>query len=201
MRGSSAQLAELRERAGTRDRDLDLLAFEIEEIEALDPSEEEHAALPARARAAAPLDGLLAAAGGGAEAIAPVGRRRGRRGALLAEAERLAGGVAGVDPALDALAERLAALRIEADDLGAELRRYADALEAEPGRLEEVEERLDAYDRLERKHGGSVEAVLAHAERCRAERERLEQAEVATERAEAELARGARRRATSWPAS
>jgi DNA repair protein RecN (Recombination protein N) len=40
-------LAELRERAGTRDRDLDLLAFEIEEIEELDPSEEEKASLVA----------------------------------------------------------------------------------------------------------------------------------------------------------
>ena len=43
----SATLAELRERAGTRDRDLDLLAFEIEEIEALDPSEEEKQSLAA----------------------------------------------------------------------------------------------------------------------------------------------------------
>jgi DNA repair protein RecN (Recombination protein N) len=51
-----------------------------------------------------------------------------------------------------------------------------------------VEERLELYDRLERKHGGSVAAVLAHAERCRADRARLEQAEVETERAEAALA-------------
>jgi DNA repair protein RecN (Recombination protein N) len=79
------------------------------------------------------------------------------------------------------------ALRIEADDLAGELRRYADMLEAEPGGLEQVEERLDAYDRLKRKHGGSVPAVLAHAEHCRAEHERLAGAEVATERAEADL--------------
>ena len=77
--------------------------------------------------------------------------------------------------------------RLEAEDLGAELRRYGTALEGQPGRLQEVEERLDIYDRLERKHGGSVAAVLQHAERCRAERDRLN-AEVATARAEAELA-------------
>src|SRR5687768_17521073 len=140
-------LAELRERAGTRDRDLDLLAFEIEEIDALDPSEEERAALAAERERLRRMDGLLAAAGGGAEAIAP-GSADGGVAQLLAEAERLAGAVQGVDAELDTIAGRLAALRIEAEDLGAELRRYAESLESEPGRLQEVEERLEQYDRL-----------------------------------------------------
>jgi DNA repair protein RecN (Recombination protein N) len=68
------------------------------------------------------------------------------------------------------------------------LRRYEGALDGEPGRLEVVEERLDGYERLMRKHGGSVDAVLEHAERCRSERDRLTGAEVALEQAEAELA-------------
>jgi DNA repair protein RecN (Recombination protein N) len=204
VRELGRRLAELRERAGTRDRDLDLLAFEIEEIDALAPSGEEKETLVAERERLRRMDGLLAAAGGGAEAIAPEADSGGSAGSgaggglgvasLLAEAERLAAGVAGVDPVLDELAGRLAALRIEADDLGGELRRYADSLESEPGRLQEVEERLDAYERLERKHGGSVAAVLAHAERCRDQREQLEQAEVATERAQAELSRALERR-------
>ena len=198
MRELERSLEELRERAGTRDRDLDLLAFEIEEIEALDPSEEERASLDVERGRLRQLDGLLAAAGAGAEAIAPSGDpgdggiagpgAEAGAAAALADAEQLAAAVAGADPELDALAERLTALRLEAEELGADLRRYADSLEAEPGRLDAVEERLDLYDRLERKHGGSVAAVLAHAERCRAERTRLEQAEVETERAEAALA-------------
>jgi DNA repair protein RecN (Recombination protein N) len=178
------ELEELRARAGTRDRDLDLLAFEIEEIEALDPSEADKEALLAERGRLRALDGLLAAAAGGAEAIAPESGEGGAA-ALLAEAERVAQPVAGVDAELDALAQRLVALRLEAEDLGGELRRYADSLEGEPGRLQEVEERLELYDRLERKHGGSVTAVLEHAERCRAERDRLAQAEVETERIEA----------------
>src|SRR5437763_776544 len=105
-----------------------------------------------------------------------------------AEAERLEDDVTGADPELDGLAERLRGLRIEAEDLGAELRRYEEGLQAEPGRLEEVEARLDLYERLKRKHGGRVEAVIAHAERCRAERARLEGMEVALEGLEAELA-------------
>jgi len=186
VRELDQELTDLRDRAGTRDRDLDLLAFEIEEIEALDPSVDERTGLDGERERLRQMDGLLAAAGGGAEAIA-ASSGDGGVAQLLAECEQLAGTVQGVDPRLDELAGRLAALRIEAEDLGGELRRYADSLEAEPGRLQEVEERLDAYDRLERKHGGSVAAVLEHAERCRTERDRLEQAEVATERAEANL--------------
>jgi DNA repair protein RecN (Recombination protein N) len=182
-----SELESLRERAGTRDRDLDLLAFEIEEIEALGPSEDEHEALLAERERLRRMDGLLSAAGGGAEAIAP-DTGEGGAAMLLAEAERLAEPLSGVDPELDLLATRLAALRLEAEELGAELRRYSDSLEAEPGRLNEVEERLELYDRLERKHGGSVAAVLAHAEHCRAERDRLERAEVETERAQAGFA-------------
>ena len=182
------RLAELRGRARTRDRELDLLAFEIDEIDALEPSEEEKAALLAERERLRRMDGLLTAAGAGAEAIAP---EAGEGGAaeILAAAEGLAAGVAGVDPELDELAARLGALRIEAEDLGAELRRYSEGLESQPGRLQEVEERLEAYDRLERKHGGSVASVLAHVQHCRAVSSELEQAEVATERAETELAK------------
>ena len=180
-------LAELRERAGTRDRDLDLLAFEIEEIESLGPTEEEKASLTAERARLGELDGLLAAAGAGAEAIAPIGDESGVS-LLLAGVEHMAQSVQAADPEMESLASRLTSLRIEAEDLGAELRRYADSLEAEPGRLDVVEERLDLYDRLERKHGGSVAAVLAHAERCREEHARLQHAEIETERAGAALA-------------
>jgi DNA repair protein RecN (Recombination protein N) len=182
------RLAELRERAGTRDRDLDLLAFEIDEIDTLDPSEEEKSALLGERERLRRMDGLLAAAGGGAEAIAPEAAEGGAA-EILAAAEQLAAGVEGVDPELDSLTGRLSELRIEAEDLAGELRRYSEGLESEPGRLQEVEERLEAYDRLERKHGGSVEAVLAHAKRCRTQRDELEQADVATELAQSELER------------
>jgi DNA repair protein RecN (Recombination protein N) len=181
------ELDELRRRAGARDRDLDLLAFEIAEIEELAPSDREEEDLLAERERLRKLDALLAAGIAGAEALVP---ESGDGGAadLLAGAERHTREVEGVDPRLDSLAERLAALRIEAEDLGRELRGYAGSLEGEPGRLEQVEERLDLYDRLKRKHGGSVAAVLEHAGRCREERARLEGAEVAIERVQASLA-------------
>jgi DNA repair protein RecN (Recombination protein N) len=187
VRELRSELAELRSRAGNRERDLDLLIFEIGEIEALGPDEVEKAELLADRDRLRHLEGLRAASAGGAEALTPETDAPGAT-TLLAEAERLAATVAGVDPKLDGLAARMQALRVEAEDLAGELRSYELGLDAEPGRLEQVEERLDAYDRLERKHGGSVAAVIEHLERCRAERARLEHAEVSIEGAERALA-------------
>src|SRR5205807_2573302 len=80
------------------------------------------------------------------------------------------------------------AIRYEAEDAGRELRSYVLTLDDVPGRLEEVEERLAALARLERKHGGSIGDVLEHAERCRARIDELDGAEVALEESEQELA-------------
>jgi DNA repair protein RecN (Recombination protein N) len=61
-------------------------------------------------------------------------------------------------------------------------------IEAPPGRLQEVEERLAVFARLERKHGGTIADVLAHAARCRARRDELEGAEVALDEVGSALA-------------
>ena len=68
-----------------------------------------------------------------------------------------------------------------------ELHRYAEGVEAAPGRLDEVEERLALLDRLKRKHGGTIAAVLEHAAACRARHAELAGAEEAIEGTEAEL--------------
>jgi DNA repair protein RecN (Recombination protein N) len=189
VRALEASLDELRERAGARERELDLLEYELGEIDAAAPDEEEEAELLAARERLRHLEALRAAAHGAAEAAAPeadVGDGGGVT-ALLAAGGGALDGVAGVDAALDALAERWRALAFEADDLAGELRRYAEGLEAEPGALDQAEERLAVLERLKRKHGGTIAAVLAHAERCRARRDELAGAEVALERAIAEL--------------
>src|SRR5436305_1727541 len=132
VRSVGAELQALRTRAGARDRDRDLLAFELEEIDALAPSVEEEERLATERTRLGRLDALRAAAAAGAEALAPEHADAGTASAL-AEAERLADAVAGADAELDALAERLRALRIESEDLGADLRRYAESLGGEPG--------------------------------------------------------------------
>jgi DNA repair protein RecN (Recombination protein N) len=187
VRAGESSLEELRARTTGRERELDLLGFELAEIEAVGPDEDEERALAAERERLRHLESLRVAALGAAEAVAPEAGEGGA-GALLAGGVGGLDGVAGVDGELDGLAERFRALVLEAEDVAGELRRYGEGLEAEPGRLEVVEERLAAVDRLKRKHGGSVAAVLAHAEACRARRDELAGAEEALDEATAALA-------------
>ncbi len=172
---------------GARERELDLLAFELREIEDVAPSEAEQAELERERERLRHLEGLRGAATAAAEAIAPESGDTGASSLLAAAAHEL-DALAGVDTELDALAERYRALVIEADDLGLELRRYQEGIEGEPGRLEQVEERLAAFARLERKHGGTIAAVLAHAESCRTRHDELTGAEAALQETTAALA-------------
>jgi DNA repair protein RecN (Recombination protein N) len=193
--GLGAELAELRERDGSRERDLDLCRYELSEIEEVAPDPAEEAELEAERERLRHAEGLREAAAGAHGGIAGDDEDGGGGGAgALARAEAVLQPVAGVDPDLDSLAERLAAAAVELGDVAAGLRDYSERLEADPERLVAVEERLDALDRLRRKHGGSVESVLAHAERCRAEIARLEGAEERGAEAEAALAEAEARR-------
>ncbi len=190
LEGRAVELAEL---AGARDRELDLLAFELEEIEAAAPSESEQAQLTGERDRLRHQDALVQAAALGAETIAPEAGEG--VGAALARAAAELEGVAGLDPRLAPLAERLQSLRYESEDVGAELRAYLLGFEGgAAGRLEEVEERLAQLARLERKHGGCIADVLAHAERCRARRDELQHADSALAALDGELGEARARR-------
>jgi DNA repair protein RecN (Recombination protein N) len=183
-----AELAELRERDGSRERDLDLHRYELSEIEEVAPDPAEEAELQAERERLRHAERLREAAIGALASAAGADEDGGGAASALAAAESLLHGAAGIDAELDGLAERLGALAVELGDVAGELRGYLDRIDADPGRLGAVEERLEAIDRLQRKHGGSVESVLAHAERCRAEIGRLEGAETRGAEAQSALA-------------
>jgi DNA repair protein RecN (Recombination protein N) len=171
------ELTELRDREGARERDLDLYRYELAEIEAAAPDPDEEGELGSERERLRHAESLrLAAAEAHATLTGDDEAELGASGALSG-AHAALGGPAGVDAELDAIAERVGALVVELGDVGIELRSYLERLEADPGRLATIEERLDVLDRLKRKHGGSIDSVLGHAERCRAEISRLETAE------------------------
>ena len=188
LQGLRGELQELRELAAARERELDLLEHELAEIDDAAPLEGEPERLLADRERLRRVDALRAAAGLAAQALAPETSEATGAAALLAGAAVRLDALAGVDPELDALAARSRALQIEAEDVAGELARYGEGLEAQDGALEALEERLAALERLMRKYGPTLAAVLEHAERARERRAQLLGAAVALEQASARLA-------------
>jgi DNA repair protein RecN (Recombination protein N) len=185
----TGRLAELELVDGRRERELGLIEFELAEIEELAPDPTEESDLSAERDRLRSVDELRLAGEGAIAALddedsgSPGGSGA---SSLLSNAVGQLQAPSGADPELDSLAQRAAAVMIELQDVTADLRAYSEGLAADPERLAFLDDRLDGYERLKRKHGGTIDAVLEHAERCREDRDRLagagDQIEQAAER-------------------
>jgi len=109
-----------------------------------------------------------------------VGRLCGESYALLYEGDGAAladlGGVwrrvaelAALDPAFEAYLEARDGIKAQLEDLALFLRRYADAIEASPARLQQVEDRLALLERFKRKYGPTLRDVISKREALRQE--------------------------------
>src|SRR5690606_1116300 len=74
----------------------------------------------------------------------------------------------------DDIAEAICA---QAEELVDAVRKYNDTVEYNATRLEELEERLELLSKLRRRYGGTIEDVLAYADRARAELDGIEHSE------------------------
>ena len=109
---------------------------------------------------------------------------------LVGEAAGRLARQARIDTDMQAGADEAQAVTEQLADLAGRLQDYADALEFNPVRLQEVEERLDLIHNLKRKYGDTIEQVLAFAADAQEELVRLSNWEVRTgelERQEDEL--------------
>jgi DNA repair protein RecN (Recombination protein N) len=178
------RLQELHELSGARERELGLLEHELAEIDAVAVDGAEHERLRSVRERLRRADALSCAAAAGSDALAPDDAEQPGAVALMAGATAALDSLEGVDPRLDEIGERLRALVLESQDLAGELRGYAEGFQAgetfmdDGVSLESLEERLAAIERLVRKHGGSIEAVLEYAAGARARREELAGVEV-----------------------
>lgn len=87
----------------------------------------------------------------------------GRVAALLREARQLEA----LDPASKALADRLQSASVELGDLDAEFSSLATSLNFDAEQAEMLEEKMNAWLDLKRKHGAKLEAVIAAREEMR----------------------------------
>ena len=157
LRAARSRLDALEREARERERERDLLAYQIREIEAaaLRPGEPED--LAAEESRLAHAERIIDLSRGAQAALAEDGSAVDR----LREAAVALRAVAALDQPADALGTRAEALAAEANDLASELRAYREAVTLDPDRLEEVRERVQAIRALERKYGDGVEGILA----------------------------------------
>ncbi len=164
-------------------RRLELLEHEAQEIEAARLRVGE--ADEIRARLAAAQHGEAIARGGASVRAALAGDEDGARW-RVGIAAREARTLARVDERFRALAERLAGLDGELEDLVADVRAIEGSIDHDPAELARLEERLSAIYALERRYGDDEAAVIAHGERAAREAERLAGVEEERARRQAE---------------
>ena len=111
-------------------------------------------------------DRLAQAAQTAAEALAPESGDGARE--LIGAALHALDVVLDVDPSLQAPRDELLALESQVQETSSTIRGYLASLDAQPGRLAEVEERLSIYHQLGRRYGPTIEEVLARADDARA---------------------------------
>jgi len=162
---------ELQGREKEREQRLDFIAYQLKEIEAaaLKPGEDdallrEREILRNAEKIAGLVDKALDLAYLGEDSLVP----------RLARLKSVLGDLAAYEESFGGFRSGLQDAAILLQDAADSLIRFRDRRAGAPENAEEVEERLSVIEKLKRKYGGSVEAVLAHGEGLRRERAGLE---------------------------
>ncbi|HZA32908.1 MAG TPA: DNA repair protein RecN, partial [Propionibacteriaceae bacterium] len=163
LQAARSELAQLRDKAQSRAREIDLLRFGLDEIEKIAPGAGEDLALAADAHRLQAADDLRAAAQSAVLALAGSDDEAGGALAWLSVARKALEAAQGDDVEMASLSSRLADTSYALTDITADLVRYLDALDGEPGRLEQIAARRAQLNLLTRKYGTTCDEVLGWA--------------------------------------
>ncbi len=149
---------------------IDLLAFQVEEIGTAKPVPGEEEELEQEHNLLAHGEKLLARSQSAYELlydgeVTVLGSLRQVRSAI--------GDGAAVDPSLAPLMEAVDSAYAQLEDTALSLRDYASHIEANPGRLQAIDDRLDLLRRLKKKYGASIAEVLAFRDSAEQELDQL----------------------------
>jgi DNA repair protein RecN (Recombination protein N) len=155
----------------------EFMAFQLAEIDRVDPKAGEDEELTAARQVLANADKLQRLCGDAYQAL-----YEGDQAALasLGVVWRKVGELAAIDERFAPHAAARDAVKVPLEDLAYFLRSYAADIDASPARLQEVEDRLAALERLKKKHGPTMADVIARREQLRSD---LDSIEHGTERA------------------
>ena len=158
-RATSEKLAEFSKNEQEKLRLLDLWTFQRNEIDAVQPKPGEDLSLETDRRVLQNVTRLQEHANAAFSALyeSPDSATTQLRQTMkrLEELSR-------IDPSLSEIAASLKEAAVVIDEASYVLRDYLGKLEGDPARLEDIEGRLAALDRLKRKYGGTIEEVLAY---------------------------------------
>lgn len=160
-----AELTELVDRARDRTREAELLRLGIAEVERVDPQHAEDVTLAEEVERLAHAEDLRSAANGAHSAL--VGGEVDEAGAAVPTIElarRLLEHEGAHDPALAALATRIAEAGYLLADAATDLAAYLEDLQADPLRLDAAQRRRAELATLTRSYGSTVDDVLAWAD-------------------------------------
>lgn len=166
--------AKLRQRAERED----LLRYQLGEIDEATPVAGEETELQLQRDRLRHADTLQRLAGDAEHALYA------RDGSLCEELARVSDQLADaaeMDGTVGELAKLLDSARAQLEEVARELGQYTRSVESDPQMLMSVEDRLDQLSKLQRKYGGTLQAVIEHAEAARIELAQLDDAEAHTD--------------------
>ena len=156
-----------------RGRRLDILKFQIGEIESVGIKDGEEEELRVRRNKINHLEKIISAVQEASESLT------GERGAMdgLNGAKRAMNSVSGLDEEYQAICDRLESLSLEADDIAETISDLASGLYFDEEEAQETENRLDAIRTLKRKYGADKKEIDRYLAKCREEYDLLSDSE------------------------
>ena len=167
------ELNDLRQAQADSDRRMEMLTYAAEEIEAARLKVGEDEELRKERDRLANAESLAEYAQQALAVLEDGSPDAPSAGDLVGQAAQALAGLARIDSAQAELSNQANLLEDTLADLVHSLRDYLEAIEFNPKRLDEVEERLDLIHRLTRKYGGSIPAVVAYGADARKQLETL----------------------------
>jgi DNA repair protein RecN (Recombination protein N) len=170
-RTAQEELARVRTAASDRNARLELIAFQLGELDRAAPKPGEDDELSALRHVLASAERVERLC---VESYASLYERDDAILSALGNVWRRVAELADLDPQFQPYLEAREAIKSQLEDLALFLRRYAEGIEASPARLQEVEERLALLERLKRKYGPTLADVISRHRALQLERSDLE---------------------------
>ena len=183
-RAKAAELDEVRHAENASEQELELLRYQVQEIDAAALKKEDEQELEDRWRRASNGSRLVEAAAAATGALA------GDDGILerLAEVQRLVRDLEKLDPSIKDRTASLETACLELQELETNLADYAEELDIDPAEAAALEERVNTLESLKRKYGPSLGDVLARRDAAAARLDTIENRGEKIESLERELA-------------